>query len=57
MDIKYDNIIKNKQQTIFCLELVAISGFLDKNDINLRLICSNLKNIHISIFHHLNLKT
>ena len=47
MDIKYDNIIKNKQQTIFCLELVAISGFLDKNDINLRLICSNLKNIHI----------
>lgn len=39
-------IIQSKKLGVFCIQLAAQKGFFSREELNLRLVCKELTNIH-----------
>lgn len=54
---KMRRILQSKKLASYCIRLTAKRGFFNKYDLDLRLLCSELRNVHQEILSHLNIKT
>lgn len=48
-------LIENKGVAAYVLALTAKHGFLDKNNLSMRLVCRSLRSINLEILHNLKI--